>query len=244
MPFLRRATDPRRSLGGNSGRSRARRTSVLPALEQLEGRLVLTSTLASTTVAGASVSQALSNVVDNSALGGLTVSRTAGFNTQNPPNYLLLSQNGTNFGLVSYVSNTSSSFTTLALPAGDGNQVLSSSTIVLQAPSGVTAAGPGQPLSNNPFTLEMASQPNTFTSSGYLYVQGAHGNYIIQYTSESDTPDGNTTFSGCTIAGSFGALSGSPFSDTVNAGSFVVQSVFPPTPSSPTHHLPGPRRLY
>ncbi len=63
-------------------------------------------------------------------------------------------------------------------------------------------------------------------------MQGSRGNYIIQYTSESDTPDGNTTFSGCTIAGSFGALSGSPYSDTVNAGSFVVQSVFPPAGQS------------
>ncbi|MGO9470160.1 MAG: hypothetical protein ACLQVF_39165 [Isosphaeraceae bacterium] len=104
----------------------------MPVLEQLEGRIVLTSTLASTTVAGASVGQALSNVVNNTALGGLTVRSTAGFNSQNPPNYLLLSQSGTNFALVSYVGNTSSSFTTLALPAGDGNHVLSSSTIVEQ----------------------------------------------------------------------------------------------------------------
>lgn len=228
MRLLRRATDPPSSRKSNFVRKRARRNGATPVLEQLEGRVVLSSTLAATTVAGASVNQTLINVVTNNALGGLTVGNTSGFNTTDPPNYLLLSQNGTSFALVSYAKTTSSSFTTLALPAGNGNQVLSSSTIVSQAPSGVTAAGAAQPLSNDPFKLKMASQPNTFTSNGYLYVQGAHGNYIIQYMSEANTDDGNTTFSGCMIVGSFGALTGSPFQDTVNAGSFVVQSVFPP----------------
>jgi hypothetical protein len=183
--------------------------------------------LASTTVAGASVGQTLINVVANTALGGLTVSNTAGFSTQGALNYLLLSQSATPFALVSYVSDTTSSFTTLALPAGNENQVLESSTSVSQAPSGVTPAGAGQPLSASPFTFKMAGQPDTFTANGYLYVQASNGNYIIQYTSESDTIDGDSTFSGCTIVGAFGALTGNPFADTVNAGAFVVQSVAP-----------------
>jgi hypothetical protein len=205
---------------------------MIPVLERLENRLVLAPMLVSTNVAGPSIGQTLSNVVGNTTLGGLGVSSTAGFNTQNPPNYLLLSQKGTDFALVTYVSASPSSFKTLALPAGDGSQVLSGETIVSQAPSGVTVAGPGQPLSKNPFTLKMATQPNTFAPKGYLYVQGSHGNYIIQYKSESDTRNGDTTFSDCTIAGSFGALTGSPFSDVVNAGSFVVQSVSPPSGQS------------
>ena len=200
----------------------------MPVVEQLEGRIVMSSMLASTNVAGASVGQTLSNVINNIALGGLTVSSTTGFNTQDPPNFVLLGQNGTNFAMVSYISDTPSSFTTLSLPSGDGNPVLSSSTIVTQAARGATIAGAPQTLSNTPFTLKMATQPDTFTSNGYLYVQAANGNYIIQYTSESDTSDGNTTFSGCTISGSFGVLKASPFSDAVNAGSFVVQSVPPP----------------
>lgn len=204
MPFLRRSADAPTALKSNSARNRARRAFLIPALEQLEGRLVLTSPLASTTIAGASVGQTLSNVVNNSALGGLTVESTTGFGTQNPPNFLLLGQGGMNFAMVSYISAGASSFTTLSLPAGDGNQVLSSTTTVSQAPRGATAAGPAQPLSGNPFTLNVTAQPNTFAMNGYLYVQAVHGNYIIQYTGDSGS-GGTTTFSGCTVVGSFGA---------------------------------------
>jgi hypothetical protein len=226
MTLLSRHTNPLRLPTGRSARRRGRRAPLTPTLEPLEGRLVLTSMLPSTNVAGASVGQTLSNVVSNAALGGLTVASTAGF-TQNPPNFLLLSQDGTSFALVTYANISGSNFTTLALPVGDGTQVLTGDTIVSQAPSGATPAGSPQVLSATPFTFEMAGQPNTFAPSGYLYVQAAHGNIILAYASESDTADGDTTFSGCTIVGSFGVLGASPFGDAVNAGAFVVQAVAP-----------------
>lgn len=123
---------------------------------------------------------------------------------------------------------TPGSFNTLALPAGDGSAQLTSSTIVSQAANGATAAGNPQSLSATPFTLKMATQPNDFLQTGYIYVQGGHANYIIHYGSNTDTSDGATTFGNCTIVGSAGVLSANPYTDVVNAGAFVVQAAAPP----------------
>jgi hypothetical protein len=228
MTLLSRRADLLRLPTVRSARRRGRRPPLTPNLEPLEDRLVLTSMLPSTNVVGPSVDQTLSNVVSNAALGGLTVASTAGF-TQSPPNFLLLSQGqgGPSFALVTYNGISGSNFTTLALPVGDGTQVLTGDTIVSQAPKGATPAGAPQVLSATPFTFKMDGQPDDFAPSGYLYVQAAHGNVILNYKVEVDTADGNTTFYDCTIVGSFGKLQASPFGDAVNAGSFVVQAVAP-----------------
>lgn len=215
-----------------SDRSRKsyRRKASVPVLERLDDRLVL-SGLASTTVAGSSVGQTLSNVINNTSLGGLTVDSTTDFLTASPPNFLLLSpQAGQSpFALVSYIGldGTTESFTTLAMPAGDGTFAMSSSTVVEQAPRGTTAAGAGQPLSASPFSLTMSGPATGFASSGYIYVQASRGTYIMNYTGLTAV-SGNAQFTGCTIVGAFGSITGSPFTDTVNAGSFIVQSVAPP----------------
>ncbi len=202
------------------------RRSFRPVAERLDDRLVL-STLPTTTVAGASVGQTLGNVVNTPSLGGLTVESTAGFSTASPSNFLLLSNGSTPFASINFSNTTATAFTTLAMPAGDPTVQLSSTTVVAQAASGQTAAGAGQSLSSTPFTLNMTGSASAFTPSGYLYVQGSNGNYIIHYTSVTAISGGNSQFQGCTIVGSFGQLKTSPFSDVVNAGAFIVQTVAP-----------------
>ncbi len=211
-------------LSGTKTRRKAGR-SFRPSAERLDDRLVL-STLASTTVAGASVGQTLANVVNNSSLGGLTVESTAGFSTAAPPDFLTLSSGGSPFATVSYITTTGTAFQTLALPAGNSTVQLSGSTLVTQAASGQAAAGNPQQLSASPFVLNMTGSAADFTPSGSLYVQGSKGNYIIAYTSVS-VNGGNAQFQGCSIVGSFGALQASPFQDVINAGAFIVQSVTP-----------------
>lgn len=210
--------------------SKTRRKSGLafhPGAERLDERVVL-STLVSTTVAGSSVNQTLANVVNNTSLGGLTVESTNGFSTAAPPNFLTLTNGGSPFATVSYITTSASNtaFQTLALPAGNSTVQLTSSTVVTQAARGQAAAGSPQQLSASPFVLSMTGSSSDFTPSGNLYVQGARGNYIISYTSVSDN-GGNAQFQGCKIIGSFGALQASPFEDIVNAGAFIVQSVAP-----------------
>jgi hypothetical protein len=202
------------------------RRSFRPVAERLDDRLVL-STLPTTTVAGASVGQTLGNIVNTPSLGGLTVESTAGFSTANPPNFLLLSNGGTPFASIDYISTTSTAFTTLAMPAGDPTVQLSSTTVVAQAASGQTAAGSAQPLTATPFTLNMTGSAAAFSPSGYIYVQGSNGNYVIAYDSVAAISGGNSQFVGCTIVGSFGQLQASPFADVVNAGAFIVQTVAP-----------------
>jgi hypothetical protein len=196
-----------------------------PIPERLDDRIVLT-TLPTTTVAGVSVGQTIGNVVNTPSLGGLTVESTSGFSTASPPGFLNLSNNGTPFATVSYITTTGSAFQTLALPAGDPTVQLSGSTVVTQAASGTAAAGAAQSFSSTPFTLTMSGSASNFASTGYLYVQGSKGNYIVSYASIADS-SGNSAFQGCMIVGSFGALNSSPFQDVINAGAFMVQSVAP-----------------
>jgi Beta-1,3-glucanase len=219
MTLLYRHANPLRLLLGTAPRRRGRRASLRPSLEPLEDRLVLS---ASTTIAGNSLNQTLSEVVGS---GDLSVVSTSSFNT--PPDYLLLSQpGGANFALVHYGSfGNASDFEQLALFAGDGTQVLTDSTVVTQATTGNTPATT-QTLSATPFTFNVVDQNNNFSSSGYLYVPAQDGNIILNYTSES-VADGNIEFGDCTIVGSSGPLSNSPFGGLAAAGASVVQAVQP-----------------
>lgn len=186
----------------------------------------MTAGLPSTTIAGASDGQTLTNLVNNSALGGLSVASTAGFGTTTPSTFLLLGQSGTDFALVQYAHINGSSFTDLSQPAGNGTTVLSSKTTVTQSPVGTGPTGNAQAFQTTPFSLSLSTADNQFAPSGYLYVQGQHGNEILQYASQSFA-SGVTTFSSCTVVGSFGTLSGNPYSDQLNAGAFAVQSSAP-----------------
>jgi hypothetical protein len=199
---------------------------LVPVAEPLEGRLVLAAGLPTTTPVGAVIGQTLATVVNNTSLGGLSVASTSGFGQALPATFLQVTQ-GAQSALIKYDAVSGSSFTGLSQPAGDGTFALQSTTTVAQAAYALTPAGPAQPLGAAPFTLNVSAATDTFAPAGFLYVQGRN-NEILQYTGKTSAA-GVVTFTGCTIAGSFGNLIANPFTDSLNAGSFVVQS---PAPTS------------
>jgi hypothetical protein len=202
---------------------------LVPTPEALEGRLVMATALPTTTAVGAAVGQTVANVVNNTTLGGLGVASTAGFGTALPAAFLQVTQ-GTQTAFLKYdaIDAATNSFTGLSQPAGDGTFAIESTTTVAQAAYAMTPAGNAQPLGASPFSVSVSTTNDAFTPAGFLYVQGQHNNEILQYTGKTSA-SGVVTFTGCTIAGTFGNLTANPFADVLNAGSFVVQS---PAPTS------------
>lgn len=182
-------------------------------LEPLETRLAP----ATTTVAGLSIGQTLTAVVNGQADVGLSVVSTSGFND----GYLLIGPAATPTALVSYHAITGNSFTHLAMPAGNGSQVLSDSTAVNQAAMSTTTNTEVIPVSSSTITV---SGTGTFATAGFLYVLARSGPNNIQYTGTT-VASGKTSFTGCTV------VSGSTHA-TIPPGTTVIASVAPTPPTT------------
>jgi len=208
----------------NHGVARRRMRARQLALEGLERRYAL-SAAPTTTPAGLTIGETLASVVDNAALGGIQVQSVTGFAPGPGANYLLLTQpitppsaaNPPPFALVSYAgvtnTDTTQSFTSLALAAGNGNTTFKESTLVTQAASSTTTNSKtitfGQ-LSNPTTNSLTVSSGAGFIGTGYILVNGASsvgsgggGSAIFSYNTTTSSP-ASGSFKGLKPVGSVG----------------------------------------
>lgn len=235
----------------------SRRRSVRPAPrrrlrvvgpERLESRLALA---AMTTPAGLTIDNSLTAVVTNTALGGIQAASVTGFYDPagGAPGYLLLTQPGQQapYGIVSYAAVTpgaNPAFTTLALPAGDGNVTFQEKTVISQAAQSTTTSSQftfGGIFTGTTTSVTVAAGA-AFQGTGFICILGASsigigggGNGIFSYDpTKSTLPTASQagTFVGLKAIGVSGIGTNQPFGDIeVPAGSIVIESCAP-TPGS------------
>jgi hypothetical protein len=216
--------------------------------ERLESRLALAAT---TTPAGLTIDNSLTAVVTNSALGGIQAASITGFYDPagGAPGYLLLTQPGQQapYGIVSYAAVTAGSnpaFTTLALPAGDGNVAFRENTTIAQAAQSTTSSSQftyGDVFTGTKTSVAVAAGA-AFQGTGFICILGSSsigmgggGNGIFSYdVTKSTLPTATQagTFVGLAAVGVSGIGTNQPFDQIkVPQGSIVIESSAP-TPGS------------